>query len=143
MLATMNSARRPTPNHASWRKATVPPARPTCRLESVTPLRTAKARPVPISGQSTFCSRRRSIPIIEPCHSSSGEGRHRDLLEEDRIEDLARDRRRGLTAVAAALDEHDDDRLRLLRGRERGEPRVVLALLGLRVRDGLRGARLA
>src|SRR5262249_35431410 len=42
-----------------------------------------------------------------------------------------------------ALDEHDDDDLGIARGRERGEPRVVLSLLRFRVGDGLRGARLA
>src|SRR5216684_5082422 len=143
MLATTSSATRPMPNHASWRTATLPPARPMCRLMSVRPLSTAKPRPMPMSGQSTFCKSRRSIPIIEPFHRSPGEPGDGHLLVEDRVEDLAGDRRRRFTAVAAALDEDDDHRLGVLHGRERREPRVVLALLGLRVGDDLRGARLA
>src|SRR5438552_2133089 len=75
--------------------------------------------------------------------TSSGESDHRDLLEEDRVEDLARDRRGGVATVPATLDEDDDHHLRRLRGGEGGEPGVVLSLLRLRVRDRLRGAGLA
>src|SRR6266446_6635860 len=53
------------------------------------------------------------------------------------------DGRRDLAALTAALDEDDDDDLGVTHGREGREPGVVLALLGLGVRDHLRGPRLA
>src|SRR2546422_8334463 len=56
----------------------------------------------------------------------------RDLLEEDRVQDLPRDRRGDLAAPATAFGEHDHDDLWVLHGRERGEPRGVLAERRLR-----------
>src|SRR5215813_7564405 len=139
MLATTTIAIRPTPNHPSCRSTTVPPARPTCSVESVIALSTTRPHVPPSNGQSTFWSRRRSMPII----GSSAQLRRRHLLEEDRVEDPPSDRRRDLAALTAALDEHDDDDLGVAHGREGCEPRVVLALLGLGVRDHLGGARLS
>src|SRR5712692_6258019 len=121
MLATITIASSPTPNHPSWRTTTVPPARPTCNVESVTALRTTRPHVPPSSGQSTFWSSRRSIPITD----SPADLRHCHLLEEDRVEDPACDGRRHLAALTAALDEHDDDDLGVTHGREGGEPRVV------------------
>src|SRR2546429_53552 len=118
---------------------TVPPARPTCRVESVIALSTTRPHVPPSSGQSTFWRSRRSMPII----GSPANLRHRHLLEEDRVEDPSCDGRRDLAALTAALDEDDDDDLGVTHGREGREPGVVLALLGLGVRDHLRGPRLA
>src|SRR2546423_1697231 len=81
---------------------------------------------------------RRSMPITGL--SSDLHGRH--LLEEDRVEDPPGDGCRHLAALTAALDEDDDDDLRVAHGREGREPGVVLSLLGLGVRDHLSGARL-
>src|SRR5437762_2024296 len=139
MLATITIAIRPTPNHPSCRSTTVPPARPTCRVESVIALSTTRPHVPHSSGQSTFWRRRRSMPII----GSPANLRHRHLLEEDRVEDPSCDGRRDLAALTAALDEDDDDHLGVTHGREGREPGVVLALLGLGVRDHLGGARLA
>src|SRR6266446_5372243 len=139
MLATITIAIRPTPNHPSCRSTTVPPARPTCSVESVIALSTTRPHVPPSSGQSTFWRSRRSMPII----GSPANLRHRHLLEEDRVEDPSCDGRRDLAALTAALDEDDDDDLGVTHGREGREPGVVLALLGLGVRDHLRGPRLA
>src|SRR5213595_970568 len=139
MLATITIAIRPTPNHPSCRSTTVPPARPTCRVESVIALSTTRPHVPPSSGQSTFWRSRRSMPII----GSPANLRHRHLLEEDRVEDPSCDGRRDLAALTAALDEDDDDDLGVTHGREGREPGEVLALLGLGVRDHLRGPRLA
>src|SRR6266545_6825749 len=173
MLATNTSATMPTPNHASCRMATPPPARPTCSEASVEALRMTRPTVAPSKGQSTFCSRRRSMPTIRwPVGASAqGSGARRsggrsahgasptlasalqrcssaeidagDLFHEDGVEDLPRDRRRHLPALTTALDEDDDHRLRFSYRRERGEPGVILALLGLGLRDHLGGARLA
>src|SRR5213594_2120079 len=139
MLATITIASRPTPNHPSCRSTTVPPARPTCSVESVIALSTTRPHVPPSNGQSTFWSSRRSMPITGS--SSDLHGRH--LLEEDRVEDPPGDGRRHLAALTAALDEDDDDDLGVAHGREGREPGVVLSLLGLGVRDHLSGARLA
>src|ERR671922_305084 len=64
MLATMISARMPSPNQAICRSATPPPARPTCSVASVVALSATRATVAPTRGQSTFCSNRRSIPTI-------------------------------------------------------------------------------
>src|SRR5712691_3684271 len=117
MLATITIARSPTPNHPSWRSTTVPPARPMCRVESVTALSATNPHVPPSNGQSTFWSSRRSMPIT----GSPPELHRRHLLEEDRVEDPARDGSRDLAALAPALDEHDDDNLRIAYRRERGE----------------------
>src|SRR5947209_3692670 len=138
MLATITIASRPTPNHPSCRSTTVPPARPTCSVESVIALSTTRPHVPPSNGQSTFWSSRRSMPITGS--SSNLHGRH--LLEEDRVEDPPGDGRRHLAALTAALDEDDDDDLGVAHGREGREPGVVLSLLGLGVRDHLSGARL-
>src|SRR5512144_1716056 len=134
MEATTSSARSPRPNQASWRTATLPPARPMCRLASVVALRMTSPKVAPRSGQSTFCSRRRSMPTrtlirrpggpdmapgpptlgrapAEPWRASgfphdvsSADVERGDLLEEHRVVDLPRDGRRDLAAVTAALD---------------------------------------
>src|SRR5438445_176073 len=52
---------RPIANQTSCRTTTLPPARPTWRLASVTVLITTSPNAVTSSSQSTFCSRRRSI----------------------------------------------------------------------------------
>src|SRR5205814_3168399 len=114
MLATTSSAMRPSPNQASWRTAMPPAARPTLRVASVVALRPTRLTVAPSSGQSTFCSRRRSIPTI----GLAAEGGEGDFLEEDRAEDLLGDGRRGRAAVAAALDEHDHHDLGILDRRE-------------------------
>src|SRR6267143_4968649 len=140
----MMRAKRPTANQASWRTATLPPARPMCRLARVVALRITRPPMAPSSGQSTFCSSRRSIPpSTVMAESLAGDVEARDLLEEDRVVNLAGDRRGHRAAVAAALDEHDDHDLGVPRRREGGEPPVVLSLLRLRAGDRLRGARLA
>src|ERR1043166_5267255 len=139
MLATITIAIRPTPNHPSCRSTTVPPARPTCSVESVIALSTTRPHVPPSSGQSTFWRSRRSMPII----GSPANLRHRHLLEEDRVEDPSCDGRRDLAALTAALDENHDDDLGVAYGREGREPGVVLALLRLGVRDHLGGARFA
>src|SRR5512132_618813 len=138
MEATISSASSPTANQPSCRSTTPPPARPMCRLASVVALRTTSPVIAPSSGQSTFCSSRRSIPprTLTPPSSLDFEGR--DLLEEDRVEDLAGDGRRHRAAMAATLDEHDHHDLRVLRRRERREPGVVLTLGGFGVAHGLR-----
>src|SRR5437016_5167694 len=123
-------ATRPTPNQTTWRTATLPPARPMCRLASVVALRMTRPPTAPSSGQSTFCRSLRSMPTIRRSPADVGRG---DLLEKDRVVDLPRDRRRCLTAMPTALDEHHDHDLRVLHGREGREPGVVLALGGLRV----------
>src|SRR5919108_2552485 len=143
MEATTSNASIPSANHASCRRATPPPARPTCRLASVLALRMTRPTMAPSNGQSTFCSRRRSMPPstligVSPVYLGGG-----DLLEEDRVEDLASDGRRHLPALAAALHQHDHDDFRILHRGEGGEPRVVLPLVGLGVRDHLRRAGLA
>src|SRR5882672_4357614 len=107
-----------------------------CRLARVVALRITRPPMAPSS--------RRSIPpstVIE--ESLAGDVEARDLLEEDRVVNLAGDRRGHRAAVAAALDEHDDHDLGIPRRGEGGEPRVVLPLLRLRVGHRLRGARLA
>src|SRR6185369_11941975 len=68
---------------------------------------------------------------------------HRDLVEEERLVDLARDRGSHLSALAAALDEDDDDDLGIIGGREGREPGVVLSLGGIALGDALGRARLA
>src|SRR5438034_2056161 len=98
MLATITIAIRPTPNHPSCRSTTVPPARPTCRVESVIALSTTRPHVPPSSGQSTFWRRRRSMPII----GSPANLRHRHLLEEDRVEDPSCDGRGGKGGQVAA-----------------------------------------
>src|SRR5919201_2121952 len=128
----------PMPNHAIWRTATDEPARPGLRFASVMALRHTRPVAAPSNGQSTFWINRRSINI-----RLSREPDHRDLLEEDRAEDLLRDRGRHVAAVTAALDDHHDDHFGIFRRRERREPRVVLTLLGFRLGDDLGGARLA
>src|SRR5262245_7155 len=75
--------------------------------------------------------------------SLAGEPHRGDLLEEDRIENLARDRPGDLAPLTAPLGDHHHHDLGRLRRGERRKPRVVLALLGLRLGDHLRGARLA
>src|SRR5262249_45885934 len=137
MLATATIAIRPTPNHPSCRSTTVPPARPTWRVDSGIALRTTRPHVPPMNGQSTFWRRRRSMPII----GSPSQPRRCHLLEEDRVEDPPSDRRRDLAALTAALDEHDDHDLGVAHGREGREPRMVLALLCLGMRDHLGGAR--
>src|SRR5687768_9182830 len=103
MLAMSKSATTPTPNHASCRMATLPPARPTCSEASVEALRMTRPTAAPSRGQSTFCSKRRSIPTIYlPAEIHAG-----DLLHEDGVEDLPRDRRRDLPTLAPTL--HEDD----------------------------------
>src|SRR4029450_11326142 len=72
----------------------------------------------------------------------AGEPHRGDLLEEDRIENLARDRRGDLATLTAPLGDHHHHDLRRLGRGERCEPRVVLTLLGLRLGDHLGGARL-
>src|SRR5688500_16241112 len=142
METTTMRARRPSANHASCRRATLPPVRPTWRLASVVALRMTRPSMAPRSGQSTFCSSRRSMPPSTVMTASPEDLRGRDLLEEDRVEDLARDRRRDLTALAAALDEHDDHDLGILDRREGGEPGVVLSPVRAGVGDRLRRPRL-
>src|SRR5688572_2349130 len=127
MEATTSSASMPTANHASCRRATPPPARPMCRLASVLALRMTIPTMAPSSGQSTFCSRRRSMPPSTLMAASSVQLGGGDLLEEDRVEDLARDGRGHLPALAAALYQHDHHDLRVLHGSEGGEPRVILS----------------
>src|SRR5687767_5993256 len=134
MLATMISATSPRPAQASWRKATTPPARPTLRLTRVPALSTTRPAAAPSRAQSTFCSRRRSIPIMEqaawpPAGAGSSADLHcSHLLEEYGVQDLPRQGCRDLAPLAAALDQDDDDDLGVAGGRVRGEPRVVLAL---------------
>src|SRR6266540_2279364 len=91
-------------------------------------------------------------PAAPSPRSAAGAGRsealagdlHRgDLLEEDRVQDLPRDRGRDLATFTTPLRDHHHDDLRRLRRRKGGEPRVVLALLGLRLGDHLRGAGLS
>src|SRR6185503_10652869 len=83
-------------------------------------------------------------PATNPSSSdSAAEGGEGDFLEEDRAEDLLGDGRGGRAAVAAALDEHDYHDLGILHRGEGREPRVILALLGLRIAHRLRGAGLA
>src|SRR5438132_542500 len=142
--APTRRAQRPTANQASWRKATLPPARPMCRLASVVALRITRPPMAPSSGQSTFCSSRRSIPprtVMEKSLAADVEAR--DLLEKDRVVDRARDRRGHGAAVASTLDEHHDHDLGIPHRRERGEPCVVLPLLRFRVGDRLRRPGLA
>src|SRR6266508_1478552 len=83
-------------------------------------------------------------PAAPSPRSAAGAGRsealagdlHRgDLLEEDRVQDLPRDRGRDLATFTTPLRDHHHDNLRRLRRRKGGEPRVVLALLGLRLGD--------
>src|SRR5215813_14770284 len=138
MLATTTIAIRPTPNHPSCRSTTVPPARPMCSVDSVIALRTTRPHVPPSNGQSTFWRRRRSMPII----GSPSQLRRGHLLEEDRVEDPPSDRRRDLAALTAALDEHDDHDLGVAHRREGREPRVILPLLCLRMRDHLGSTRL-
>src|SRR5262249_46814458 len=66
-----------------------------------------------------------------------------DLFEEDGLVDLMRDGSSDLTALAAALHEHNDHDLGILGGREGREPRVVLALGRIALVHALRSARLA
>src|SRR6185436_3462753 len=102
-------------------------------------------------GQSKFWRSRRSKSprciswAATPASGSApiAEDGHRDLLEEDRLVDLARDRGGDLATLAAPLDHHHHHDLRILHGRERGEPRVVLATARVALRLALRGARLA
>src|SRR6267143_6202486 len=98
-----------------------------CRLASVVALRITRPPMAPSSGQSTFCSSRRSIPprtVMEKSLAADVEAR--DLLEKDRVVDRARDRRGHGAAVASTLDEHHDHDLGIPHRRERGEPGVVL-----------------
>src|SRR5581483_3536362 len=143
MEATSSKASSPSANQASCRSATLPPARPMCRLASVVALRITRPPIAPSNGQSTFCSSRRSMPPRTVMPTSPLESGGGDLFEEDGVQDLAGDRRRYLPTLAAAFHEHDDDDFGILHRRERGEPRVVLPLLGFRVRDHLGRARLA
>src|SRR5258706_14207449 len=94
-------ARAPTPTQASWRSTRPPPARPTLRLPRVTALVASRPPVATSSSQSTFWSKRRSMPTI----ALAGEPNRGDLFEEDRVQDLARDRRRHLTTLAAPLDQ--------------------------------------
>src|SRR5919106_6915993 len=64
MLAMTTRATMPTPNQASCRRATPPPARPTCSEARVEALRITRPTVAPSRGQSTFCSKRRSMPTI-------------------------------------------------------------------------------
>src|SRR5919197_1259378 len=143
MDATISSAIIPSANHASWRSATPPPARPMCRLARVVALRMTRPPMAPSSGQSTFWSSRRSMPPRTLMGDSPLELDGGDFLQEDRVVDPPCDGRGDLTALAAALDEHDDHHFRVLHGREGGEPRVVLPPVRLRVRDHLGGPGLA
>src|SRR2546421_4268488 len=115
MRATTSSGMRPSPTHASWRTAMPPPpARPTLRVAGGVALRPTKLTVAPSSGQSTFCSRRRSTPTIA-LPAEGGEG---DFLEEDRAEDLLGDGGCRRAAVAAALNQHDHHHLGVLHRRE-------------------------
>src|SRR5688572_32002002 len=143
MDATTRSATIPSANHASWRRATPPPARPMLRLASVLALRMTSPTMAPRRGQSTLCSSRRSMPPTTLMPRSPSDLRSGNLLEEEGVEDLPRDGRGHLAALAAALDEDDHDDLRILHRRERREPRVVLPLVRLRVGDHLGGTGLA
>src|SRR3990170_2075786 len=156
MLAITTRATRPTPNHASCRRA-APPARPTLRFNSVTKLVRTSAVAAPSRAQSTFSSSLRSIRIMSRvvavgalsrppsgrAHRSSLQVYAGDALEENGVEDLPRDRRGDLPALAAALGEHHDDDLGILDRRERREPGVILSEGRLRLRDRLRRAGLA
>src|ERR1700756_916983 len=116
MLATTSRARRPSPNQKIWRRATPPPARPTLSEASVVALSATRLTVAPSRGQSTFWSRRRSIPTIE----STAEGGEGDFLEEDRAEDLLGDGRRRRATVPTTLDQHHHHHLRILQRREGG-----------------------
>ena len=94
----------------------------------------------PSSGQSTFWSSRRSIRRI----TNSPISAHGHLLEEDGLVDLPRDRGRDLAALAAAAPPAPPRRTwGSSTGANDGEPRVVLALGGVALRDGLGGPGLA
>src|SRR6185436_20778221 len=71
------------------------------------------------------------------------EPHHRDLVEEQRLVDLARDRGGHLSALAPALDENDDDDLGIIGGRKGREPGMVLSLGGITLGDALGRPRLA
>src|SRR5262245_60050831 len=82
-------------------------------------------RPVPGSRPACPASRSREAAGRRPAPSSP-ELHLGDLLEEDGLQHLTRDRRGDLAAEARPLGEHDDDHLGLLDRSESREPRMVM-----------------
>src|SRR5213594_4187188 len=110
---------RPRANQTSCRTTTLPPARPTWRLASVTVLITTSPNAVTSKSQSTFSSRRRSI-------------RSTSRRSPPRRSSRRRSHSRFFSRWAPRP------------GRPyRRAPRVVLPLLGLGLGDRLRGTGLA